>query len=170
MIYNNNHNDNIGLRLTLTRTTALTAVVMLRVLLYYRICCFGARHELGTKRYTFIKVANIVFLMTNEINITTRSYRSPLIDRANKEVRLVNGKRVSKRYTTHNKRVIICNRKVAVIDTNKERNTQRAIISIDNETKRLNRLREWVKPNANGVFVNDNGINPFEKLVKWSVL
>ena len=113
-------------------------------------------------------MSKVIVLMTNEISISTSSYRSPLIDRANKEVRLVNGKRVSKRYTMNTKRVIICNRKVAVIDTNKERNTQRAIISIVNETKRLNRLREWVKPNANGVFVNDNGINPFLKLVEWS--
>ena len=70
----------------------------------------------------------------------------------------------------HTKRVIICNGKVAVLDTNKERNTQRAIISIDKENKRLNKIREAVMPNANGVFVNDNGINPFKKLVKWSVL
>jgi hypothetical protein len=70
----------------------------------------------------------------------------------------------------HNKRVIICKGKVAVIDTNRERNTQRAIISIDKENKRLNRLREAVMPNANGVFVNDNGMNPFMKLVKWSVI
>ena len=108
--------------------------------------------------------------MIHEITTATSSYRSPLIDRANEEVRLVNGKRVSKRYTMHTKRVIICNQKVAVLDTDKERNTQRAIISIDKEAKRLNRLREAVMPNANGVFVNDNGINPFEKLVKWSVL
>ena len=83
---------------------------------------------------------------------------------------MVNGKRVNKRYTMHTKRVIICNGKVAVLDTNKERNTQRAIISIDKEAKRLNRLREAVMPNANGVFVNDNGVNPFMKLVKWSVI
>ena len=108
--------------------------------------------------------------MIHEITTATSSYRSPLIDRANEEVRLVNGKRVSKRYTMHTKRVIICNQKVAVLDTDKERNTQRAIISIDKEAKRLNRLREAVKPNANGVFVNDNGLNPFMKLVKWSVI
>ena len=82
---------------------------------------------------------------------------------------MVNGKRVSKRYTMHTKRVIICNGKVAVLDTNKERNTQRAIISIEKESQRLNRLRDAVSPNANGVFVNDNGINPFMKLVRWSI-
>ena len=136
-----------------------------------RICCFEARHESGTNQKPFIKVANIVRLMTNNPRTTmTNSYRSPLIDRVRKEVRMVNGKRVNKRYTMHTKRVIICNGKVAVLDTNKERNTPRAIISIDKEAKRLNRLREAVMPNANGVFVNDNGINPFEKLVKWSVL
>ena len=109
--------------------------------------------------------------MTNNPRTTmTNSYRSPLIDRVRKEVRMVNGKTVNKRYTMHDKRVIICQGKVAVLDTNKERNTQRAIISIDKENKRLNRLREAVKPNAKGVFVNDNGINPFKKLVKWSVL
>ena len=108
--------------------------------------------------------------MIHEITTATSSYRSPLIDRANEEVHLVNGKRVTKRYTARNKRVIICNQKVAVLDTYKERNTQRAIISIDKEAKRLNRLREAVMPNANGVFVNDNGVNPFMKLVKWSVI
>ena len=81
---------------------------------------------------------------------------------------MVNGKRVSKRYTMHTKRVIICSGKVAVIDMNREREAQRAILNIDKENKRLNMLREAVMPNANGVFVNDNGINPFMKLVKWS--
>ena len=109
--------------------------------------------------------------MTNNPRTTmTNSYRSPLIDRVRKEIRMVNGKRVNKRYTMHTKRVIICKGKVAVIDMDRERNTQRAIISIDKEAKRLNRLREAVMPNANGVFVNDNGINPFMKLVKWSVI
>ena len=115
-------------------------------------------------------MSNVIGLMTNNQNSNATSCRSPFIDRVKKQVRLVNGKTVNSEYTMHNKRIITCNRKVAVIDTNKERNTQRANINIDKESKRLNRLREAVKPNAKGVFVNDNGINPFMKLVKWSVI
>jgi len=104
-------------------------------------------------------------LMTNKRSSRlTKPYRSPLIDRVVKhECRLVNGKVVNYPYSTDDKRVMLVSRQVAVIDTDNERNDKRMELK-----EKL--YRDSVKPNDKGVFSNDNGMNPFEKLIKWSDL
>ena len=118
-----------------------------------------------------------MFLMTAEIVVKTNSYRSPFIDRVNKACHLVNGKRVNSPYTIHDRESMHIHGVVAVQDMNEERNSQREINNVIPEEERiamekeqLNRLRMIVKPNDKGKFTNDNGVNPFLKLIYWSCI
>ena len=109
-----------------------------------------------------------MFLMTAEIVVKTNSYRSPFIDRVNKVCHLVNGKRVNSPYTLDDRERMHIHGIVVVEDMNKERNAKREIHNIEKERERLNNLRLIVMPNARGKFTNDNGMNPFKKLIIWS--
>jgi len=114
-------------------------------------------------------------MTADDCSINTNSYRSPFIDRVKKTCHLVNGKRVNTPYTVDDRERMHIHGVVAVQDMDKERNTQRVLNNVIPEKKRiamekerLNNLRNIVKPNDNGKFINDNGVNPFMKLIYWS--